>query len=109
MRVDAEKDGLGWWLDEQPSEEIKHRVEENLKELRWDVDVVLTHTAPLKYEPREVFLPGINQGMVDKSTEQWLDSIEERLDYSSRSLAACKPLLMVGAETLNPHESRGTL
>lgn len=73
--------GLGWWPDEQPSEEIKHRVEENLKELRWDVDVVLTHTAPLKYEPREVFLPGINQGMVDKSTEQWLDSIEERLDY----------------------------
>ena len=28
---------------------------------------------------------------------------------SSRSLAACEPLHMVGAETLNPHECRGTL
>lgn len=56
-------------------------MEENLEELHWGVDVVLTHTAPLKYEPREVFLPGINQSMVDKSTEQWLDTIEERLDY----------------------------
>ena len=73
--------GLGWWPDEQPSEEIKRRVEENLGKHNWGVDVVLTHTAPLKYEPREVFLPGVNQNMVDKSTEQWLDSIEERLDY----------------------------
>ena len=61
--------GLGWWPDEQPSEEIKRRVEESLDKAGWEVDVVLTHTAPLKYEPREVFLPGINQSMVDKSTE----------------------------------------
>lgn len=73
--------GLGWWPDEQPSEETKRRVEENLDAVDWSVDVVLTHTAPLKYEPREVFLPGINQSMVDKSTEQWLDGIEERLGY----------------------------
>lgn len=42
---------------------------------------MITHTAPLKYEPTEVFLPMINQSMVDKSTEQWLDSIEEQLYY----------------------------
>jgi len=45
------------------------------------VDYVLSHTTPLKYEPREVFLPGINQSLVDKSTEKWLDDIEDRLDY----------------------------
>ena len=39
------------------------------------------HTAPLKYESTEVFLPMINQSTVDKSTEQWLDSIEEQLYY----------------------------
>ena len=39
--------GLGWWPDEQPSEEIKRRIEENLDEIDWSVDVVLTHTAPL--------------------------------------------------------------
>ena len=70
-----------WWPDEQPSDEIKHQVEEKLEGMDWDVDVVLTHTAPLKYEPIEVFLPMINQSTVDKSTEQWLDSIEEQLYY----------------------------
>lgn len=69
--------GMAWWPDEQPSDEIKHQVEEKLEGMDWEVDVVLTHTAPLKYEPTEVFLPMINQSTVDKSTEQWLDSIEE--------------------------------
>ena len=72
---------LGWWPDEQPSDEIKRRVEEKLERLHWNVDIVLTHTAPLRYEPVEVFLHGLNQSMVDKSTEQWLHTIEERLDY----------------------------
>lgn len=73
--------GFGWWADEQPSKEIKERVENKLEELNWKIDVVLSHTAPLKYEPVEVFLPGIDQRLVDKSTEKWLDSIEERLEY----------------------------
>ena len=47
----------------------------------WKVDIVLTHTTPLKYEPVEVFLSMIDQSSVDKSTEQWLDKIENRLDY----------------------------
>ena len=47
----------------------------------WKVDVVLPHTVPLKYEPTEVFLPGIDQSRVDKSTEKWLGKIEERLEY----------------------------
>ena len=73
--------GYGWWPDEQPSDEIKRRVEEKLEQLHWDVYVVLTHTAPLRYEPVEVFLPGLNQSMVDKSTERWLGKIEEKLHY----------------------------
>jgi len=73
--------GWGWWADEQPSLEIKARVEGNLDLIGWKVDIVLSHTTPLKYEPVEVFLPGIDQSKVDKSTEEWLDSIEERLDY----------------------------
>lgn len=73
--------GYGWWPDEQPSEEIKKDVERKLGELGWKVDVVLSHTTPLKYEPVEVFLKGIDQSEVDKSTEEWLDGIEERLDY----------------------------
>lgn len=73
--------GQTWWLDEQPSPEIKARVEKKLEQLNWKVDIVLSHTAPLKYEPTEFFLPGVDQSKVDKSTEIWLDSIEERLVY----------------------------
>ncbi len=73
--------GWGWWADEQPSPEIKARVEASIEQMGWKVDIVLSHTTPLKYEPVEVFLPDIDQSKVDKSTEEWLDSIEERLDY----------------------------
>lgn len=73
--------GYGWWPDEQPSEEIKQYVESRLDKLGWKVDVVLSHTTPLKYEPVEVFLKGIDQSRVDKSTEKWLDGIEDRLEY----------------------------
>jgi len=73
--------GWGWWADEQPSEEIRKRVEVALDRRNWKVDVVLSHTTPLKYEPVEVFIPGVDQNRVDKSTEIWLDSIEDRLEY----------------------------
>ena len=73
--------GWNWWEDEQPSDEIKARVVERLEKENWRVDVVLSHTCPLKYEPAEVFLPGIDQSTVDKSTEQWLGTIEQRLQY----------------------------
>jgi 3-oxoacid CoA-transferase subunit A len=71
----------GWWADEQPSYEIKRRVEHKLETVAWQADIVLSHTAPLKYEPREMFLGFVDDSKVDKSTEIWLDSIENQLDY----------------------------
>lgn len=73
--------GLGWWDDEQPSCEVKMAIEGRLEALNWSVDVVLSHTCPLRYEPTEVFIPGLDQSGVDKSTEEWLGSIEEKLQY----------------------------
>lgn len=72
---------LGWWPDEQPSEEIKAYVEQQLERMNWEVDIVLSHTASLKYEPVEAFLKGIDQSLVDKTTETWLDKLEEKLTY----------------------------
>jgi len=71
----------GWWPDEQPSATIKEHVEQRLEAESWKIDVVLSHTCPLRYEPTEVFLKGIDQSLVDKSTEEWLDAIENRLKY----------------------------
>ena len=74
--------GYHWWPDEQPSDEIKKFAEQQLERVRWKVDVVLSHTCPLRYEPIEMFLPGVDQSKVDKSTEEWLDRIEEKLNYN---------------------------
>lgn len=73
--------GYGWWENEQPSAEIKAYVEEQIK--RKQFDMILSHTCPLKYEPIEMFLSMIDQQSVDKSTEIWLDSIEERVNYKA--------------------------
>lgn len=73
----------GWFESEQPSEEIKDYVERQLDKAGWRVDCVLTHTAPKRYEPTWAFLPSLDQSAVDKTTEEWLDSIERRLSYSS--------------------------
>lgn len=71
--------GYGWWPDEQPSEEIKAYVEQQILEKH--IDVILSHTCPYKYIPREAFLPMIKQDEVDDSTERWLDKIEETVHY----------------------------
>ena len=73
--------GWNWWADEQPSDAIKQKVESTLAARNWQVDAVLSHTTPLKYVPTEVFLTFIDQREVDKTTEIWLDSIEDRLTY----------------------------
>ena len=72
----------GWWQDEQPSAGIKQRVEQRLETKGWNVDIVFSHTCPMNYIPREVFLSSVDQSTVDNSTEKWLDEMENRLSYS---------------------------
>ena len=73
--------GWAWFPNEQPSADIKVYVEQQLAKHGNQIDIVLSHTCPLKYEPTEVFLSGIDQSSVDKNTEEWLDRIEKRIDY----------------------------
>ena len=73
--------GYNWWEDEQPSNDIKRYVEEQIS--KYTIDVVLSHTCPQKYTPTEMFLHTINQTMVDSSTEKWLNKIEESLTYKA--------------------------
>ena len=73
--------GAPWFDTEQPSAAVCDYVEAQLERAGWRVDYVFSHTAPKSYEPTHAFLPGLDQSLVDKSTEEWLDSIERRLDY----------------------------
>ena len=73
------RNGYNWWPDEQPSPTIKEYVEKQIKNNK--IDVVFSHTCPYKYIPTECFLSGIDQSKVDNSTEKWLDTIEEAIEY----------------------------
>lgn len=56
-------------------------VEAQLERCNWSVDYVFSHTVPIQYEPTWAFLPGVNQAMVDKSMEKWLQKIAEKLEF----------------------------
>lgn len=75
------RNGWNWWHDEQPTPAIKAYVEKQIESHK--VDVIFSHTCPFKYIPKECFLSGIDQSKVDNSTEQWLDIIEESVDYEA--------------------------
>ena len=75
------KKGWNWFSDEQLSPEEmdtgRRLVEENNT-----VDLVLSHTCPISYEPKDLFLPSIDQSMVDKTMEMYLGEIEYKLKYT---------------------------
>lgn len=68
-----------WFKDEQLSKEEMDNILNKYKGQH--IDIVLSHTCPLKYEPTEVFMKGIDQSNVDKSMENFLDKVEESIDY----------------------------
>ena len=70
------KDLLDIYLILQKKNIYKKNIENNK-----NIDIVLSHTCPYKYLPREVFLSGIDQSKVDYSTEYFLDEIEQKLNY----------------------------
>ncbi len=74
--------GYNWYESEQPSEKTKNKIKRILKDLDNKVDIILSHTCPYKYLPREMFLEGVDQSTVDNSTEYFLDEIEETIDYN---------------------------
>ena len=74
--------GYRWFASEQPADPIKAQVEAKLESLDWKIDLVLSHTCPQKFVPVEAFMSCVDQSAVDRSTEEWLDRIEDRLTYN---------------------------
>lgn len=70
---DPEKDWVGWFADEQLSDEEMLQCTIDLT--NQEVDMVLTHTCPVCWEPTDLFLRGIDQKKVDKSMELFLEEI----------------------------------
>ena len=73
--------GYNWYESEQPNNETKNKVKETLQLRNNKIDIILSHTCPFKYLPREMFLSGIDQSKVDNSTEFFLDELENNTIY----------------------------
>ena len=71
--------GHPWFKDEQLSKEEMDNILNKYKGQH--INIILSHTCPLKYEPTEVFMKGINQSDIDKSMEKFLDKVEQSINY----------------------------
>ncbi len=74
--------GYNWYESEQPNDKTKNKVRKVLKNLDHKIDIIISHTCPYKYLPREMFLEDIDQSTVDNSTEYFLNEIEESTNYN---------------------------
>ena len=72
--------GYKWFKDEQLTTNEMNSILDKYKDKH--IDIILSHTSPLKYEPTEVFIPGIDQSIVDKTMEVFLDKVEENISYN---------------------------
>lgn len=70
-----------WFPTEQLSAEEMKNIETTLADHDWKVDIMVTHTAPANYTPIEWFLSVVDQSTVDNTMEDWLETIEKRLNY----------------------------
>jgi 3-oxoacid CoA-transferase subunit A len=71
-----------WFEDEQPNDEIKQYVKEQIKKQE-HFDIVLSHTCPIMTQPTHMFLGWVNQFKVDKSTEIFLQDIADKIDFDN--------------------------
>lgn len=73
-----------WWPDEQPNELTKGLV--RLMATRYPIDIMLTHTCPLRFEPKELFLDCIDQSTVDTSTEEFFDELYKQFPADQKPM-----------------------
>lgn len=64
----------GWFDNEQLSDEVKLDIFQRVQHQSFDM--VLSHTCPYSWMPRDLFLNGLDQSTIDNSTEHWLEEIK---------------------------------
>lgn len=70
-----------WFADEQLTAEEMAVCEKTVAGKEYDF--VFTHTCPIDWEPNDLFIAGIDQSKVDKTTEVWLDSLKDKFKWTN--------------------------
>ena len=72
--------GMKWFQREQLTPEEMDNIYNTYKGDA--VDIILSHTCPLSWQPTDLFLDFIDQSSVDNSMEVWMDKIKEDIKYN---------------------------
>ncbi len=69
----------GWFPDEMLCLEEMKTIFNNVSGKHFDF--VITHTAPISWEPKDLFLDFVDQNLVDKSMELFLEELQASVDW----------------------------
>ena len=69
----------GWFKDEQLTQEEMDRILNQHSDC--PVDFIFSHTCPTSWEPRDLFISGINQSSIDKSMEEFFEVIKSKVKW----------------------------
>lgn len=67
--------GFRWFEDEQLTNAERSTAEEQLFSRTEGPFYIMSHTCPIRYEPREMFINGVDQNTVDRTMEIWMDDL----------------------------------
>lgn len=71
----------GWFKDEQLTSEEMNKIFIDRRDTPYDF--VFTHTCPISWEPRDLFLNGVDQSTVDKTMENWLEKLKNTISWKA--------------------------
>ena len=75
------QNGWTWFAKEQLTEEEMRYAEKTFAGKYYDF--VFSHTAPLDWEPTDLFLSCIDQSTVDKTMEVWMNKFKDMIDWDT--------------------------
>ena len=76
--------GWNWFENEQLTREEKDECLKMLKNKKnKDLDLILSHTCPQFWQPKDLFLSQIDQSSVDSSMERFLDLVERKVTFKA--------------------------
>ena len=81
-RLDMQASGYKnyrWFADEQMTSYEMREADEMMDS--FGPDIILSHTCPERYIPSDLLLRGIDQNMVDRTMERWMDRVEQSISY----------------------------
>lgn len=73
------QNGWQWFSQEQLTEEEMKYAEDQFEGEHYDI--ILSHTCPISWEPRDLFLNCIDQSKVDKTMEIWMEKFKDMIGW----------------------------